>query len=153
MNMVDDCKMITDYVIEYEEVKKVATEQMKQFEEKIDEFLVLFKMWGYNSLKVTDIFEYMCCEIGTYNNIEHTISFDNLSSVELKLGELFDCVREVEQEFERQTGISIYRSYVKVEKYFYYAMKREDVVQLTPKAQKLKDSGIEFKFQEWLDEN
>jgi hypothetical protein len=153
MNMVDDCKMITDYVIEYEEVKKVATEQMKQFEEKIDEFLVLFKMWGYNSLKATDIFEYMCCEIGTYNNIEHTISFDNLSSVELKLGELFDCVREVEQEFERQTGISIYRSYVKVEKYFYYAMKREDVVQLTPKAQKLKDSGIEFKFQEWLDEN
>jgi hypothetical protein len=153
MNVVDDCKMVVDYVIEYEEVKKVATEQMKQFEEKIDEFLVLFKMWGYNSLKATDIFEYMCCEEGTYNNIEHTIDFDDFVKIELKFGELFDCVREVEQEFECQTGISIYHSYVKVEKYFYFAMKMQDVVQFKPQAQKLKDSGIDFKFQTWLDQN
>lgn len=152
LNAVDDCKMIADYVIEYGEVKRVLPYRCQILEEKVDGVLVFLKMLGYKAFNLNHVFEYMCVE-KWYSEIEETLEMEHLELIEPKLREIIRCVNKIEVEFQKQTGISIYRSYVKVEKHFYFEMKREDVVQLTPQAQKLKDSGIQFDFQQFLDEN
>jgi len=148
---IEDFKAVADYVLEYDEVKKVVPEEIKEFEEKVDAVLVAIRLMGYEDISLMSIFEYMCNEEEN-SDIERDLSKDDFNAVEEMLKELFDVIGVVEDKFEEKTKISIYNSFSKTEEKVYFEMRMDDVVELTPQAKALKESGVKFEFQSWVDE-
>jgi hypothetical protein len=144
-------RAVSDYVLMYDELKKVVPNEVNIFEEKVDEILVALKMMGYSNLKMKNILEYMATE-EEQSDLESEVDEDDFEVIEERLSELFDKIEDVEKKFAELTGINISKSYSKVDGYFYYEMEFSDVVRLTPQAEKLKSSGISFGLQTWVDE-
>jgi hypothetical protein len=146
---VEDYKTVAGYFLKIEQVKKVVPESYKIFEEKAEELLVALKMMNYH-FKLNDVLEYITVEENE-SEIEAFLSQSELNAIEPMLSKVTDYINDTESEFTKKTGITLYKEYSKVDEKFYFEMRMEDVVVLSPNATKLKDSGVNFGFQNWVD--
>ena len=147
---IDNYKAVADYILTYDEFKKVVPEEMALFEEKANELLVFLKLQGYE-YDMSDVLEYLIDEEES-SEIEMNIDGIDGEIAKQKIEEMFDLMGKAEEKFQEKTKISIYLEYSKVSEEFYFEMRMDDVVQLTPQAKELQDSGIKFGFQSWVDE-
>ena len=150
---VEDYKAVADYILTYEEFKKVVPEEVSLFEEKASDVLVFLKLQEFN-FEMNDVFDYLtnedeCSQIELHmNDCEKELS----KVVVDKMLECVDLMDKARDKFEEKTSIKVFSAFSKANEIFYFEMLMDNVVQLTPQAQALKDSGVDFSFDYWVDE-
>ncbi len=148
--VTDSVYSVAGYFLSWEEVKKVVPIEVEEFENKATEFRVALKLEGYH-FDLRDILQFISEEIG-YERSEIEREVDNLKDYEVIYKLLGGLLNKIKIAFYEKTQIKIYSFWSKDHASFYFEMGADDVVVLSPKADKLKQEGIKFGFQKWVDE-
>jgi hypothetical protein len=148
--VTDSVYSVAGYFIDWKEVKKVAPIEVEEFENKAEEFKVVLKMVGYH-FDLKDVLEFFMLESG-YDKGEIESEVEDIEDYKVIYKPLDNLMVKIQDAFYNKAGIKIYPLWSKDHESFYFEMGNDDVVVLSPKAEKLKQEGIKFGFQQWVDE-
>lgn len=146
----DNYASVADYVMMYGEAKKVVPNEAQNFEDKANEILTFLKLREY-SFNLEHLLEYVGSEQDE-SELEREIEREDYEALRDKLRELGPAINAITDAFKKVSNIDLYPCYSKTDGHFYFAMRYDDVVVLTPSALKLKSIGVNFGFQHWVED-
>lgn len=137
---------VAEYLTRWEEIcKAVSKEKLKEFNEAFDTFKTVYKLTEGGNVDVHDYFVH-------YLDLHHSIL--EVDELENHIKKLDDLLLNVIEDFRERTGINLGMEldYQALRNDYYedsvlFVLEWKDVVQLTPKAQQLKDMGFDFRLE------
>jgi hypothetical protein len=146
----DNYASVADYVMMYDEAKKVVPNETNSFEDKANEILTFLKLRDYE-FNLEHLLEYLTAEQDE-SDLECEIEREDYEVLRDKLKDLGAKLNVITDAFKKVSNIDLYPCFSKTDGHFYFAMRYDDVVVLTPSALKLRGIGVNFGFQHWVED-
>jgi hypothetical protein len=144
----------TAYTISFEQIKKVVPKEVELFEEKADKVLVFLKLsYPDKKFSMKDIFDYCTKDDIEGCRIYNALKNDDFHAIEEDLQTIYDFLwgndDSVIRMFTKATNIRLGLDFNYKEGQSYFYLYEDDLIQLTPSGQALKEKGVEFEFAKW----
>jgi hypothetical protein len=137
-----------EYLTSWEDICKVASqEKVQAFDESFEIFKVAYRLIQGDEIHLIDYF---------VHHLDVHYSDLEVSDLEEQIKKLDDLLYEVILEFRETTGVyvGIELNYTAIRNDNYedsvmFVLNWDDIVDLTPKAKRLKEMGVGFQFEAW----
>lgn len=151
---MSELSIYAEYVVDVQDIERVVPKEIQLFKDKAEEVLLIIKLASECSYNVTinDLYDYCARDDIGGNMIYNALDDETWDLVEDKLSETYNALTYVFRAFKDITGVglNIEMNYQTDKPYFYLI--KDDVVELTPQAIKLRDAGVVLELQTWVEE-